>query len=66
MEDYKLLEMMNRISINKYAEMKETAANLNAGLQQLNEKCNTTGIYDQIAYGLVMPISSSVLISLLK
>lgn len=38
-EDYKLLENMNRITINKYTEMKSTADEIAERLQTLNEKC---------------------------
>ena len=38
-EDYKLLENMNRITINKYTEMKSTADSIAVNLQTLNDKC---------------------------
>ena len=37
-EDYKLLENMNRITINKYTEMKSTADSIVVNLQTLNDK----------------------------
>ena len=37
-EDYKLLENMNRITINKYTEMKSTADSIAVNLQTLNDK----------------------------
>ncbi|KAL5019421.1 hypothetical protein ScPMuIL_005143 [Solemya velum] len=41
-EDYKLLEMMNKITITKYSEMKHIALNLGVALQDLNDKVNKT------------------------
>jgi hypothetical protein len=38
-EDYKLLENMNRITINKYTEMKSTADSIAVNLLTLNDKC---------------------------
>lgn len=38
-EDYKLLEALNKITITKYTDMKELTENISKGLQDLNEKC---------------------------
>lgn len=40
-EDYKLLETLNKITITKYTDMKEFTENICRGLQELNEKCKT-------------------------
>lgn len=37
-EDYKLLETMNKVTISKYSEMKNIAAGLGKALTDLNEK----------------------------
>ncbi|KAK3586107.1 hypothetical protein CHS0354_033227 [Potamilus streckersoni] len=37
-DDYKLLETMNKITIAKYSEMKQIAGNVANSLQDLNEK----------------------------
>lgn len=37
-EDYKLLETLNKITITKYTDMKEFTENISRGLQELNEK----------------------------
>ncbi|KAJ8318017.1 hypothetical protein KUTeg_003108, partial [Tegillarca granosa] len=37
-EDYKLLETMNRITIDKYSEMKRTTLDISSALIALNEK----------------------------
>ncbi|KAL3876338.1 hypothetical protein ACJMK2_034199 [Sinanodonta woodiana] len=37
-DDYKLLETMNKITIAKYSEMKQIAGNVAHSLQDLNEK----------------------------
>ncbi|XP_074648498.1 biogenesis of lysosome-related organelles complex 1 subunit 2-like isoform X2 [Tubulanus polymorphus] len=48
-EDYKLLEQMNRITIGKYAEMKQIAGNINHGMTDINEKYRNLQPYlDQI------------------
>lgn len=48
-EDYKLLENMNRITINKYTEMKSTANEIAERLQTLNDKYKQLQPYlDQI------------------
>lgn len=38
LEDYKLLEEMNRITITKYSDMKQIAANVSKALKELNDK----------------------------
>ena len=38
-EDYKLLEKMNKVTLCKYSEMKHIATNVGGALQELNEKC---------------------------
>lgn len=40
-EDYKLLETLNKITITKYTDMKEFTENISRGLQELNEKCKS-------------------------
>ncbi|XP_052781709.1 biogenesis of lysosome-related organelles complex 1 subunit 2-like [Mya arenaria] len=37
-EDYKLLETMNKVTVSKYSEMKNTAGEIGGALQELNEK----------------------------
>ncbi|KAH3863831.1 biogenesis of lysosome-related organelles complex 1 subunit 2-like [Dreissena polymorpha] len=37
-EDYKLLETMNKVTVSKYAEMKGSAHDIGCALQELNEK----------------------------
>lgn len=39
LEDYRLLENMNRATITKYSDMKHIAANVAKGMTELNEKC---------------------------
>uniref|UniRef100_A0A2C9LNK1 Biogenesis of lysosome-related organelles complex 1 subunit 2 n=1 Tax=Biomphalaria glabrata TaxID=6526 RepID=A0A2C9LNK1_BIOGL len=39
-EDYKLLESMNKITMNKYAEMKQIALSVSGALNELNNKYN--------------------------
>ncbi|XP_017784346.1 PREDICTED: biogenesis of lysosome-related organelles complex 1 subunit 2 [Nicrophorus vespilloides] len=49
LEDYKLLENMNRATITKYSDMKHIAVNINKSMVDLNEKCDTLQPYlDQI------------------
>lgn len=50
-EDYKLLEEMNRATIAKYAEMKETAANIAKSTSELNAQCEyfSNPIYKEIS-----------------
>lgn len=38
-EDYKLLENINRATITKYTDMKHIAANVSKSMNELNEKC---------------------------
>ncbi|XP_048763903.2 biogenesis of lysosome-related organelles complex 1 subunit 2-like isoform X2 [Ostrea edulis] len=48
-EDYKLLEALNRITITKYTDMKELTENISKGLQDLNDKySNLRPFLDQI------------------
>lgn len=41
-EDYKLLEKMNKVTICKYSEMKHIALSIGGALQELNEKCENS------------------------
>ncbi|KAK7111173.1 biogenesis of lysosome-related organelles complex 1 subunit 2-like [Littorina saxatilis] len=48
-EDYKLLEKMNKVTICKYSEMKHIALSVGGALQELNEKYKSLQPYlDQI------------------
>lgn len=48
-EDYKLLETMNKITMSKYAEMKTSAGEIGIALQDLNDKYrNLQPFLDQI------------------
>ncbi|KAK7507234.1 hypothetical protein BaRGS_00001169 [Batillaria attramentaria] len=48
-EDYKLLEKMNKITICKYSEMKHIGLSIGSALQELNEKYKSLQPYlDQI------------------
>ena len=38
-EDYKLLEKMNTLTMNKYSDMKHIALSISGALKELNEKC---------------------------
>ncbi|XP_067140051.1 biogenesis of lysosome-related organelles complex 1 subunit 2 [Centruroides vittatus] len=38
LDDYRLLEEMNRVTITKYSDMKQIAANVSKALKDLNEK----------------------------
>ena len=38
-EDYKLLEQMNKVTFNKYTEMKNIATAVGNALQDLNDRC---------------------------
>lgn len=40
LDDYKLIENMNRATITKYSDMKHIAGNISKGMVDLNEKCN--------------------------
>mgnify|MGYP005983981865 FL=1 len=40
LDDYRLLENMNRTTITKYSDMKHIAANVAKSMHELNEKCN--------------------------
>lgn len=40
LEDYRLLEGMNRETITKYSDMKHVASNISKNLGELNEQCN--------------------------
>ncbi|OWF40352.1 biogenesis of lysosome-related organelles complex 1 subunit 2-like [Mizuhopecten yessoensis] len=44
-EDYKLLENMNKITIAKYSEMKQLAQDISTSLQDLNDKYKTLQPY---------------------
>ncbi|XP_065164587.1 biogenesis of lysosome-related organelles complex 1 subunit 2 [Atheta coriaria] len=49
LDDYKLIENMNRATITKYSDMKHITGNIAKGMTDLNEKCNTLQPYlDQI------------------
>ncbi|XP_023933153.1 biogenesis of lysosome-related organelles complex 1 subunit 2-like, partial [Lingula anatina] len=37
-EDYSLLEQMNKVTMNKYFEMKQMTANISTAMQELNDK----------------------------
>lgn len=39
LEDYRLLENMNRATITKYSDMKHIASNVSKSMAELNEKC---------------------------
>lgn len=43
-EDYKLLEKMNKVTICKYSEMKHIALSIGSALHDLNEKCEFSSI----------------------
>jgi hypothetical protein len=43
-EDYKLLEKMNKITNCKYSEMKHIALGIGGSLQELNEKCKPSNL----------------------
>ncbi|XP_045214540.2 biogenesis of lysosome-related organelles complex 1 subunit 2-like isoform X2 [Mercenaria mercenaria] len=48
-EDYKLLETMNKVTVSKYSEMKNSAADIGTALQALNEKYrNLQPFLDQV------------------
>ena len=38
-DDYKLLETMNKITLSKYSDMKIMASNISSSLNDLNDKC---------------------------
>ena len=38
-EDYRLLENMNKATLNKYIEMKQITSNISKSIKDLNEKC---------------------------
>ncbi|KAH9519779.1 biogenesis of lysosome- organelles complex 1 subunit 2 [Bulinus truncatus] len=56
-EDYKLLEKMNQITMNKYSEMKQIALGVSGALKDLNDKYNSLQPYleqiDQIEESVV-------------
>lgn len=39
LDDYRLTEEMNRVTITKYSDMKQIAGNVTRALKDLNEKC---------------------------
>lgn len=39
LDDYRLLENMNRATITKYSDMKQIAGNVSKSMVELNEKC---------------------------
>lgn len=39
LEDYKLLENMNKASVLKYTDMKQVASNISKNMAELNEQC---------------------------
>lgn len=39
LDDYRLLENMNRATITKYSDMKQIAGNVSKSMTDLNEKC---------------------------
>lgn len=39
LDDYKLLENMNKASVLKYSDMKQVAGNISKNMAQLNEQC---------------------------
>ncbi|XP_044268375.1 biogenesis of lysosome-related organelles complex 1 subunit 2 [Tribolium madens] len=47
LDDYRLLENMNRATITKYSDMKHIAANVSKSIQELNEKYNSLQPYLQ-------------------
>ncbi|EFA04749.2 biogenesis of lysosome-related organelles complex 1 subunit 2 isoform X2 [Tribolium castaneum] len=47
LDDYRLLENMNRATITKYSDMKHIAANVSKSMQELNEKYNSLQPYLQ-------------------
>ena len=38
-EDYKLLEQMNKVTLSKYSEMKNLSTAVGNALQDLNDRC---------------------------
>lgn len=42
LDDYKLIENMNRATITKYSDMKHITGNIAKGMTDLNEKCKFT------------------------
>lgn len=47
LEDYKLLENMNRITITKYTDMKHVTSSISKSIGELNEQCNKpAGLYN--------------------
>ncbi|RZC36088.1 BLOC1 2 domain containing protein [Asbolus verrucosus] len=47
LDDYRLLENMNRATITKYSDMKHIAANVSKSILELNEKYNSLQPYLQ-------------------
>ncbi|KAJ3632760.1 hypothetical protein MTP99_009748 [Tenebrio molitor] len=47
LDDYRLLENMNRATITKYSDMKHIAANVSKSMGELNEKYNSLQPYLQ-------------------
>ena len=41
-EDYKLLEQMNKVTLSKYSEMKNLSTAVGNALQDLNDRCKKT------------------------
>lgn len=41
-EDYRLLEQMNKVTLNKYLEMKQIAGNIDKAVKDLYAKCMYT------------------------
>jgi hypothetical protein len=46
LDDYRLLENMNRATITKYSDMKHIAANVSKSMGELNEKCKNYFFFD--------------------
>jgi biogenesis of lysosome-related organelles complex 1 subunit 2 len=46
LDDYRLLENMNRATITKYSDMKLIAANVSKSMGELNEKCKNYFFFD--------------------
>jgi len=44
-EDYKLLETMNKVTMQKYASYRQIASDVGKQIIELNEKCNMNNIF---------------------
>lgn len=66
LDDYKLLENMNRATISKYSDMKNIAANVGKSMVELNQKCLSFHLLDELFFIFVYLVLDDALIPLLQ